>query len=598
MNITNRITHDCQQGSPEWHALRARHYTASEASAMLGVSKYQTRADLLKRKATGIAEEVDAATQRRFDDGHAVEAAARPIVEGNLGDELYPVTMSAEVNGLPLLASMDGLTMLGDTGWECKLLNKELYTAIQAGTLHEHYTAQMEQQLMVSGAERTYFTATDGTPEGTAGMWYESDPALRERIVAGWKQFAEDVAAWRPEPETVKPAGKAPEMLPALRIEVTGMVTASNLAAFRDHALAVFSSINTDLQTDADFADAEKTVKWCKEVEDKLDAAKQHALSQTTSIDELFRTIDAIKDEARQKRLTLDKLVKAEKENRKAEIVARAQSELSAHIVALQGRVGVLVSIACNFGEAIKGLKSLDSMRDKVATALANAKIEANALADRIDANRKQAEDMSLMPDFAQVCTKAPDDFAALYGMRKQQRAEAEAKRIEAERARIRAEEEAKARREAERLAQAERDRIRAEEQAKARAEAEAARIEQAERDRVQREAEAARRAEEARAAAEQAAQVAAERAKIEQAKAERPAPQPVESGVKLTLGQINARLSPISLSAAGLAQLGIQSAGKERAAVLYHEHDLPRICAALVAHLQQVARGEIREAA
>jgi len=246
ITIANRITHDCAQGSPEWHALRDRHFTASEASAMLGVSKYQTRADLIKRKATGLTEEIDAATQRRFDDGHAAEAAARPIVEGIIGDDLYPVTMTADVNGLPLLASMDGLTMLGDVGWETKLLNQDLRAAVEAGTLDEHYTVQMEQQLMVSGASRIYFTTTDGTPENTFGVWYESNPALRERIVAGWAQFAKDVAAYVPEPETVKPAGKAPDALPALRIEVTGMVTASNLAAFREHALAVFGGIKTD----------------------------------------------------------------------------------------------------------------------------------------------------------------------------------------------------------------------------------------------------------------------------------------------------------------------------------------------------------------
>ena len=85
ITITNRVTHDCAQGSEAWHTLRAKHYTASEASAMLGVSKYQTRADLIKRKATGLAEEIDAATQRRFDDGHAAEAAARSIVEGIIG---------------------------------------------------------------------------------------------------------------------------------------------------------------------------------------------------------------------------------------------------------------------------------------------------------------------------------------------------------------------------------------------------------------------------------------------------------------------------------------------------------------------------------
>lgn len=591
ITITNRVTHDCVQGSDAWHALRAKHFTASEASAMMGVSKHQTRTDLIKRKATGLAEEIDAATQRRFDDGHAAEAAARPIVEGIIKEDLYPVTMTADVNGLPLLASMDGLTMLGDIGWETKLLNQDLRAAVEAGALDEHYTVQMEQQLMVSGAGRIYFTTTDGPPESTFGMWYDTNPALRERIVAGWQQFAKDVAAYVAKPETVKPAGSAPESLPALRIEVTGMVTASNLAAFREHAMTVFGSIKTDLQTDADFADAEKTVKWCKEVEDRLDAAKQHALSQTASIDDLFRTIDAIKEEARQKRLTLDKLVKAEKENRKAEIVSEARKAFADHWSDLCRRVGgewMPAGGAPCFADAIKGLKSLDSMRDKASTALAHAKIEANAVADRIDANRKQVEDMSLMPDFAQVCTKAPDDFAALYAMRKQQRADSEADRLEAERANIRREEEAKAHAEAERIAQAERDRIRAEEQAKALEAAAAERI------RLRTEAEAR----------EQAMQAdAAKRAAELRAPADvKPEPPPqfaqpqADTGARITLGQINQRLSPIALSAAGLAQLGIQPAGKERAAVLYLESDVARICSVLIRHLTTVARGEIKE--
>lgn len=563
ITITNRVEHACPQGGAEWHALRADKFTASEAPAMMGVHKTISRTELLRMKKTGVARDVSEWVQRfLFDKGHAAESSARPVVEGIIGEDLYPITVTANINGLPLLASMDGLTMTGgvEVGWETKLLNQELRAAVESGALPEQYTVQMEQQLMVSGAERIYFTTSDGTAENTFGMWYESNPALRERIVAGWQQFAEDVAAYVPEPETVKPAGKAPEALPALRIEVTGMVTASNIDAFRAHALAVLGNIKTELQTDEDFADAEKTVKWAKEVEDRLDAAKEHALSQTASIDQLFKTIDAVKDETRAVRLKLDKLVKAEKENRKAEIVAKAQRELSAHIVALQGRIGVLVDVGCNFGEAVKGLKSLDSMRDKVATALAHAKIDANAIADRIDANRKQVEDMSLMPDFVQVCTKAPDDFAAIYELRKQRRAEAEAKRLEAERERIRKEEEAKAQREAERIAQAELARIREDERAKIRAEVEAR-----------------------------------EQAKLA-AKPE-PIPQPAESGAKITLGQINLLLSPIALSAAGLAQLGIQPAGKERSAVLYRDSDIPRICAALVTHLHRVAAVEHKEA-
>jgi predicted phage-related endonuclease len=99
------------------------------------------------------------------------------------------------------------------------------------------------------------------------------------------------------------------------------MVTASNLAEFKDHALSVFSGINRELTTDQQFADAEKTVKWCGEVESRLAAAKEHALSQTQSIDLLFKTIDDISAEARSVRLELDKLVTSRKVQIKENII-------------------------------------------------------------------------------------------------------------------------------------------------------------------------------------------------------------------------------------------------------------------------------------
>lgn len=411
MNITNRTTHDCQQGSDAWLSLRAGYFTASEAPAMLGVSKYQTRSDLLKRKATGISADVDAHTQRRFDDGHIAEAAARPIVEGIIGEELFPVTMTAYVDGLPLLASMDGLTMLGDTGWETKLLNQELRADVEAGELSEHYTAQLEQQLMVSGADRIYFTTTDGTPENTFGMWYESNPALRERIAAGWKQFLADLDAYEPaEAEAVAPAGRAPEALPALRIEVTGMVTNSNIDAFRENAMAVLGSIKTDLQTDADFADAERTVKWAKEVEDKLDAAKEHALSQTASIDKLFKTIDAVKEEARAVRLKLDKLVLQRKEEIKAGIILSAKKDLEEHVAKLNNRIGMVCmpEISGNFALAARNKRSISSLHDAVDTELAKCKISSSEIADKISTNLAWFKGFAagyefLFPDLAEI---------------------------------------------------------------------------------------------------------------------------------------------------------------------------------------------------
>lgn len=450
----NRITHECIQGSQEWLDLRAHYFTASELAAAAGESKYQKRGELLKAKATGIAEEVDAAKQRLFDAGHAAEAAARPIVEALIGKELFPVTMSCEIDGLPLLASLDGIDMLGDDIWENKLLNDSLKNDVLQGRLDLHYAYQIEQQLLVSGASRCYFTTSDGTPEGTFGMWYESNPEIRAKVVSVWKQFSEDLANY--QHSEIKPAAVAEVIddLPALTVQLVGQVTASNLDSFTTAVTARIQEINTKLVTDADFVNADKMVKFLGDGEKRLDLVKDQALAQTASIDQLFRTIDVLKEQMRRKRLMLEKLVKAEKENRKSEIIHAARVELVGHVQNLHSRTGVSsIQIDSSvFGEATRGLKSLDSMRDKVSAALANAKIEASAIADRIEFNQKQMQAKSavdLFPDFALVCTKAPDDFAALVDARIAKKKEADDSLLAAEREKIRAEEVARANAEA-----------------------------------------------------------------------------------------------------------------------------------------------------
>lgn len=571
----NRITHDCQQGSNEWMQLRAKYFTASELSAAAGQSKYQSRTDLIKQKATGIVPEVDAAKQRLFDAGHAAEAAARPIVESILGTELYPVTMSCEVDGLPLLASLDGIDMLGDMIWENKLLNASLKADIEAGKIDLHYAYQIEQQLLVSGAEKCYFTASDGTEEGTFGMWYESNPELRQEIASIWKQFAKDVAAYVPEETKATAVAEKVEGLPALFVQVEGRVVASNMDAFKSAAEAFINRLPKadQLQTDQDFVNADQAAKDCKAAEDRLQVVKQQAQSQAVSIDEAFRAIDTISEKIRAARLSLEKVVKAEKENRRSEIVTAAMNKFRSHLDSLQNRVSVGFTFAGpNFGEAIKGLKSLDSMRDKLSVALANAKIEANAIADRIDANRRTVEDMSLFPDFAQVCTKAPEDFAAMLAMRIARRKEAEEKRLEADRQRIRAEEQAKAQREAEERA--------AEEKRQADAKAAA---EQAERNRIA--AEEIRKLDAERKATEQSTQPEVVRAAtVSNAEL---TPQAF-AGQTMNLGQINAALG-FTVSEDFLASLGMAPVRQEKAAKLYDANKFPTICRLIQEHLGAV---------
>jgi len=556
------IIHDLQQGTPEWHALRNRvKHTASDLAAIRGNSKYKTRAQAVREAATGIKPEVSEFQQKKFDEGHATEAKARVIVEQMIGEDLYPST--ATTDDEYLLASSDGATMLSDTGYEHKLWNEDIAAQIRASIesnacqLHPMYTDQMDQQIAVYGFERIIFVTSDGTPDKMESYEYRGNPESIARIRADWAQFDEDVANYQPEVIEAKPILTANPIdhLPALVIEVTGRVTHSNLVEFKAAAVAVIGSIKQELVTDQDFVDAAEAVKYLKDVEDNAKRAKQNALDQTTSIAELHRALDEVSKMAGDVRKALDKKITEEKDRRKADIVRDAQLAFDAHYQALAKRVGVQFSVAYTaFGEAVKGLKSLDSMRDKVSVSLANAKIEANAIADRIDSNIKSLEGEGhswrfLFPDLASVCTKAHDDFAALLAARIAIHKEAEAKRLEAERERIRAEEQAKAQREASEKA-----------------------------------AEEIRRLDAERKAAEQPAVVkeslTTATVSIEPA---------TDSVSTIKLGEICARLG-FTVTADFLAGLGISPVAIEKNAKLYDANKFPTICRLISDHVMAQA--------
>ena len=583
------------QGSPEWLAHRATHFNASDAPAMMGCSPYKTRAQLLREMHTGVAPDVDIATQKRFDNGHRVEALARPLAEEFIGAELYPVTGSEG----KLSASFDGLTLEEREGFEHKAMNDDLRACIvdedSGAALPLHHRVQMEQQLMVSGAERILFMTSAWTPDGDLieerHCWYYSEPALRDKIIAGWRQFERDLAEYVPTAAAdPAPIGKAPETLPALRIEVTGAVTASNLAEFRETALAAIRSVNRTLKTDQDFADAERAVKWCADVESRLKAAKDHALSQTASIDALFRALDDIGTEARTVRLDLDKLVTRRKTEVKEEAVAAARRALEQHVATINAEIAPmrLPPVPADFAGAIRGLRSVASMDDKLQALLASAKVACDALARGIRANVAAFKEHAagfefLFVDLGQIVHKAPEDFAATLQARIAAHKEAEAAR--------------------------ERQRVEAEAQRIARQKAEDERVAALAR---QREADAAAAAVAVAAAspvnvagpahlAPKPAEGLAfdSRGVLAPIAAPVPAPAPARADepATLRLGAICDRLGFALTSAFVESALKVAPARVEGAAKLYRPSDFDRICVALLQHIDRV-RESVAEAA
>lgn len=609
------LTHDLKQGTPEWHAYRVDHDNASDAPAMMGESSYKTREQLIAEIATGIVPEVNRATQALFDSGHRFEALARPLAEAIIEQDLYPCTGSLE--GSRLSASFDGLTMAEDVAFEHKRLNQRLRAALSVpgctgADLPMEYQIQMEQQCAVSGCEKVLFMASSWADDDTLieelHCWYYPNPELRARIVAGWEQFHKDVAAYVAPEAKPAPVVAAPmETLPAVSVRVDGQLAiVSNLPAFGTALRNFIDRIPAKPSTDQEFADTEAACKALKQTEDALEAAESNALAQLADVDTMRRFVADYRALARTTRLQREKLVAQRKEEIRGEIVAGGIAALREHISGLNARLGkpYMPTVPADFQGAIKGKRTVDSLRSAVNDELARAKIAANEIADRIQLNLNTLRELAsahafLFHDSPTIVLKAADDLTTLVKARIAEHEAAKAAQMEAERERIRAEEQAKAQREA-----------REAEERCERELQEALRQQALQKEREDQAAIAAAAASQQLAApvAEDLSNLAREKAQeavagidaaqaistAQRAAAASPAVRPLVPTLapttppSLKLGEIEKRLG-FALSADFLRGLGFAPAAKVGAHGVYHEADFPHMLAALVRHIESV---------
>ena len=426
-----KIIHGLEQGSDAWLARRRTTRNASDAPAMMGVSPYVSRTEFIRQRATGIEREIDSATQAIFDKGHAVEPALRALAEATIGEDLYPVVADSDDGYLS--ASLDGVTLAEDVIFEGKQSNVSKQACIARGEIPPQDYWQIVQQFAVcDAATRCLYECGDGTDGGTASLWIERAQVEHDipKLIAGWEQFEADLAAY--EPEQAKAAVVAAPIagFGALSVRVEGRVLASNLDAFKANADAFLKQLPKpqDLQTDQDFADADAAVKACSDAEARIKAAQEAALADMEDVDTLLRTAGSISEAIRAARLALEKAVKAEKDNRRAQIVDNGVKAVRDHYDAInatlgQHRIQPPQSLSMDIGLAIKGKKSLSSMQDAVGTAAANAKIAASQQSERVRTNMalldKHAAHASLFPDRVQLCaSKDIEDLRNLVATR------------------------------------------------------------------------------------------------------------------------------------------------------------------------------------
>lgn len=184
------------QGSPAWLEHRRGLRNASETPAVLGVSPWMTPYQLWLLKTGRVEPEVNEAMRR----GTALEPAARAAYEAHTGLVMQPLVLQ---DGL-YSASLDGMTLAGDLIVEIKVpyrgQGSTLWQQAEGGEVPSYYAAQIQHQLMVSGAEVAHLWVYDGQQ----GLLREvrPDAVMHERIRAAWDGFAVFLDGDTPPPLT------------------------------------------------------------------------------------------------------------------------------------------------------------------------------------------------------------------------------------------------------------------------------------------------------------------------------------------------------------------------------------------------------------
>lgn len=569
MKIENVI-----QGTPEWISLRKEHLCASDAAAMLGLSKQMTRHSLLTHRKLGTSpEHIQWAQINLLYKGHQLEAAARARAELVMG-ELFPITATLEVEGLPLLASLDGFTLCGEGIWEHKMWNMDLVAHINTfNDVPDSHWPQIEQQLLVTGAEYVRFTVSNDVDE--THIIYKSLPERRRRLLAGWKQFLVDLEGFDPTPRE-KVVADPIENLPALAVQLDGKIAVrSNIDAFGERMKQFITSMNFTPVDEQGFVNLKEAAKELRNAEQAIKSARAQVVAGT-DLNKVIEQLATLEKTANSAAIRAEKAVQEEREKRKSALITEGFEKIVFHVDSLPYGTYIKTAGMSDFGRATKGLKTLDSFMQAVSVEVGRCIDLINTEHVRVSACVQAFEEVPeeysfLFPDKdALICGSTPDHLSLLIEKRISEEDDRQQKAREAKEAST--------------------------QQVQVALPEVATLFDQGEAIPDTPEAGPAQEAPVSPApaqgtAATGPAQVAPDTSPPAPvnvtADADLLPPMDADQGT-MKLGDINAHISPLSIDKDGLAKLGFSWVGRERAAYLYPKAQLPAILKAIIEHLQK----------
>ncbi|WP_305845752.1 hypothetical protein [Photobacterium kishitanii] len=275
-------------------------------------------------------------------------------------------------------------------------------------------------------------------------------PERREQLIAGWLQFQKDLANYEQKEEIIILEAEPIRDLPALTYKMDGLTLNSNFDIFKQATMALIEKSKIPIETDQEFADAEQLVKVFKGAEDKLKALSEQVLGEVQSIDAFIKELKFVSEQIRQARLAADKQVKSRKDEIRKGILNDANAKIQQHLNALSLEIKApMPTPTVSVLNAMKGKKTVQSLEESAGTAIAQALVEADLLANKAKENyatlSTHAEYQFLFNDWAAICFKDADDFNALVKTRITDHKAAEDIRLEQERQQMQIEADAKA---------------------------------------------------------------------------------------------------------------------------------------------------------
>jgi putative phage-type endonuclease len=185
-----------KQTSPRWHKWRAKGIGGSDASAVMGESGWTSPDELLAEK-LGLRTVEE---NERMARGRRLEPEARARYCREYGIKMTPVCVSHDEYPW-LRASLDGWNDEHRLVLEIKCPGYWTHVKALRGYVPDYYTAQVQHQLLVTGADRlhyaSYFPDTDDSGRSfpdecqLAVVEVRPDPVYQDRLLEAERAFVE-----------------------------------------------------------------------------------------------------------------------------------------------------------------------------------------------------------------------------------------------------------------------------------------------------------------------------------------------------------------------------------------------------------------------